>query len=243
MAGARAARSRTTRRPRRPPPRPRRGSRLRPRRRRPPTRPRPPTASRPRPPRCRRSAGLRRPSPPRRPPRTRPPRTPAHAAAGAATSPYVTPLVRKLAAEHAVPLETITGTGVGGRIRKQDVLEAARAQRAAQPAAAAERRCRRRPRRPSLSPARRSARRSRPPPRRLQRPRGSVRPAAGGVPSALRGTTQRMSRPRQVIAKRMVESLQTSAQLTTVVEADVTDDRRLRDAAEAATSRPARASS
>src|SRR6202012_1908634 len=54
------------------------------------------------------------------------------------------------------------------------------------------------------------------------------------VPSALRGTTQRMSRPRQVIAKRMVESLQTAAQLTTVVEADVTNIARLRDRAKAA---------
>ena len=52
-----------------------------------------------------------------------------------ADAPYVTPLVRKLAAEHAVNLETISGTGVGGRIRKQDVIEAARAQRAAQPQA------------------------------------------------------------------------------------------------------------
>jgi 2-oxoglutarate dehydrogenase E2 component (dihydrolipoamide succinyltransferase) len=54
------------------------------------------------------------------------------------------------------------------------------------------------------------------------------------VPSALRGTTQRLSRPRQVIAKRMVESLQTSAQLTTVVEADVTNIARLRDRAKVA---------
>jgi pyruvate dehydrogenase E2 component (dihydrolipoamide acetyltransferase) len=59
-----------------------------------------------------------------------------------------------------------------------------------------------------------------------------ARPAV--APSALRGTTQRMSRPRQVIAKRMVESLQTSAQLTTVVEADVTNIARLRDRAKAA---------
>ena len=59
-----------------------------------------------------------------------------------------------------------------------------------------------------------------------------ARPAI--VPDALRGTTQRMSRPRQVIAKRMVESLQTSAQLTTVVEVDVTNIARLRDRAKAA---------
>src|SRR6201999_4357853 len=51
----------------------------------------------------------------------------------AGEAPYVPPLVRKLAAEHAVNLEEITGTGVGGRIRKQDVIEAARAQRATQP--------------------------------------------------------------------------------------------------------------
>src|SRR5262249_58022464 len=59
-----------------------------------------------------------------------PPPTPLPSAGDA---PYVTPLVRKLAAEHAVDLESVTGTGVGGRIRKQDVIEAARAQRAVQP--------------------------------------------------------------------------------------------------------------
>jgi 2-oxoglutarate dehydrogenase E2 component (dihydrolipoamide succinyltransferase) len=127
-------------------------------------------------------------------------------------SPYVTPLVRKLAAEHSVPLEAIAGTGVGGRIRKQDVLEAARAQRAAEAAAAAT---------PAAAPAAAPAPATAP-----------ARPAV--VPSALRGTTQRMSRPRQVIAKRMLESLQTSAQLTTVVEADVTSIARLRDRAKAA---------
>jgi pyruvate dehydrogenase E2 component (dihydrolipoyllysine-residue acetyltransferase) len=131
-------------------------------------------------------------------------------------SPYVTPLVRKLAAEHAVPLEAIAGTGVGGRIRKQDVLEAARAQRAAEAAAAAAT--------PAAAP---------PPAAAASAPAAApARPAV--VPSALRGTTQRMSRPRQVIAKRMLESLQTSAQLTTVVEADVTNIARLRDRAKAA---------
>ena len=137
-------------------------------------------------------------------------------------SPYVTPLVRKLATEHSVPLESISGTGVGGRIRKQDVLEASRQQRAAeaaaaeaaaaqaaaQPAAAA----------PAAAPAGVPA-----------APAAPSRPAV--VASALRGTTQRMSRPRQVIAKRMVESLQVSAQLTTVVEADVTKIARLRERA------------
>ena len=137
-------------------------------------------------------------------------------------SPYVTPLVRKLATEHSVPLESISGTGVGGRIRKQDVLEASRQQRAAeaaaaeaaaaqaaaQPAAAA----------PAAAPAGAPG-----------TPAAPSRPAVAA--SALRGTTQRMSRPRQVIAKRMVESLQVSAQLTTVVEADVTKIARLRERA------------
>ena len=127
-------------------------------------------------------------------------------------SPYVTPLVRKLAAEHAVDLDQVTGTGVGGRIRKQDVISAARARAEAAP----------------------------PPPPAPAAPAVSAAPPAGAapaaprqavVPSALRGTTQKLSRPRQVIAQRMVESLHVSAQLTTVVEADVTAIARLRDRA------------
>ncbi|HLT62559.1 MAG TPA: 2-oxoglutarate dehydrogenase, E2 component, dihydrolipoamide succinyltransferase [Microlunatus sp.] len=114
---------------------------------------------------------------------------------------YVTPLVRKLAAEHQVDLSTITGTGVGGRIRKQDVLAAAEAAKA-QAAAPAE------------QPA---------------APAAEKAPAAAAVqPSSLRGTTEKMSRLRKIIAKRMVESLQTSAQLTTVVEVDLTVVSRLR---------------
>jgi pyruvate dehydrogenase E2 component (dihydrolipoamide acetyltransferase) len=121
-------------------------------------------------------------------------------------SPYVTPLVRKLAAEHSVDLATLSGTGVGGRIRKQDVLAAAeQARKAAEaPAAAA----------PAAAPARAAA----------------AAPAA----SPLRGTTEKMSRMRALIAKRMVESLQTSAQLTTVVEVDVTAIARLRQKAKTA---------
>jgi pyruvate dehydrogenase E2 component (dihydrolipoamide acetyltransferase) len=143
---------------------------------------------------------------------------------GGADGPYVTPLVRKLAAEHGVDLESVAGTGVGGRIRKQDVLDAARsrreqeaAQTQAQPAAAA----------PAPAPAGAPAAAApAQPAATAQVPAASSRPAI--VPSALRGTTQRLSRPRQVIAQRMVESLQTSAQLTTVVEADVTAIARLR---------------
>ena len=133
-------------------------------------------------------------------------------------APYVTPLVRKLAAEHAVDLDTVTGTGVGGRIRKQDVIEAARAEPAAQPPAAPQA-----PAAAAQSPAQVPPAQPTPP----QAP--APRPAA--APSSLRGTTQRMSRPRQVIAQRMVESLRVSAQLTTVVEADVTAIARLREAA------------
>jgi len=125
-------------------------------------------------------------------------------------TPYVTPLVRKLAAEHAVNLDQVTGTGVGGRIRKQDVIEAARAQRASAPPPAA----------PVAAPAVTAPAPASPAPAR-----------APVVPSSLRGTTQKLSRPRQVIAQRMVESLQVSAQLTSVVEADVTAIARLRQLA------------
>ena len=117
-------------------------------------------------------------------------------------SAYVTPLVRKLAAEHNVDLAKVEGSGVGGRIRKQDVLEAAKARESA-PAPAQQ------------EPAAAAA------------PAGSPSPAPV-EPSPLRGKTEKMSRLRKVIATRMVESLQTSAQLTTVVEVDVTAIARLR---------------
>jgi len=156
----------------------------------------------------------------------------------AADGPYVTPLVRKLAAEHGVDLAAVTGTGVGGRIRKQDVLEAARAVResapapspaapaAATPAAAAP------AANGSAAPAPAAAAPAAPAPTAAApaAPAAAARPV---VPSTLRGTTERMSRARQVIARRMVESLQTSAQLTTVVEADVTAIARLRYRAKA----------
>ena len=270
-AGARRDRSRTTRRPRSPPP-PRRGIRARPGPRRPPTRRRPPTASRSRPgPMASRLLTASRPRPPtpprrltprRRPTQPRPPRCPRKASRlrtsrplrllrprgsaaaeaeeyppptplpSAGDAPYVTPLVRKLAAEHAVDLESVTGTGVGGRIRKQDVIEAARAQRAAQPAQPA---APAQPVQPAAQPAQpaaqapQAAQPQAPAPQQARPAQPAPRPAL--VPSSLRGTTQRMSRPRQVIAQRMVESLRVSAQLTTVVEADVTAIARLRDQA------------
>jgi 2-oxoglutarate dehydrogenase E2 component (dihydrolipoamide succinyltransferase) len=118
----------------------------------------------------------------------------------------VTPLVRKLATQHGVDLGSITGTGVGGRIRKQDVLDAAEAAKAPAPEPAA-----------AAAPAAASA------------PAPSA-PAAG-APTAVspkRGTREKMTRLRKVIATRMVESLQVSAQLTTVVEVDLTKVARLR---------------
>jgi pyruvate dehydrogenase E2 component (dihydrolipoamide acetyltransferase) len=130
-------------------------------------------------------------------------------------SPYVTPLVRKLAAEHGVDLSSVHGTGVGGRIRKQDVLAAAKpAAPASAPAAA-----------PTAAPA----------PAAASTPSAAEPSAAQAAQAAeLRGTTQKLSRLRGVIAQRMVESLQVSAQLTAVVEVDVTRVAQLRQRAKAA---------
>ncbi|WP_433478267.1 2-oxoglutarate dehydrogenase, E2 component, dihydrolipoamide succinyltransferase [Spirillospora sp. CA-142024] len=163
------------------------------------------------------------PAPPARPPAPTPvSQQPAQPQAEPGEGPYVTPLVRKLAAEHNVDLATVKGTGVGGRIRKQDVLEAARtAQQAAQQQAA-----------PAAPPAPAA-----PAPAPAQAPVGRhAAPAPAGAPAeqlALRGRTEKMSRMRQTIARRMVESLQVSAQLTTVVEVDITKIARLRDQAKA----------
>ncbi|CAM5340249.1 MULTISPECIES: 2-oxoglutarate dehydrogenase, E2 component, dihydrolipoamide succinyltransferase [Streptomyces] len=108
---------------------------------------------------------------------------------------YVTPLVRKLAAENNVDLGSVTGTGVGGRIRKQDVLAAAEAAKA--PAAAA-----------------------------------PAAPAAAKAPkleaSPLRGQTVKMTRMRKVIGDNMMKALHSQAQLTTVVEVDITRLMKLR---------------
>ena len=118
------------------------------------------------------------------------------------TGAYVTPLVRKLAQENGVDLSTVKGTGVGGRIRKQDVLaaaEAAKAARTAQPAAPA-------PQAPAAG-----------------------RPQAPSLePSPLRGQTVKMTRMRKVIADNMMRALHEQAQLSTVVEVDVTRLMRLR---------------
>ncbi|MEU7891640.1 2-oxoglutarate dehydrogenase, E2 component, dihydrolipoamide succinyltransferase [Nonomuraea sp. NPDC049152] len=132
-------------------------------------------------------------------------------------SPYVTPLVRKLANEHGVDLDSLTGTGVGGRIRKQDVLEAAKTQRdQAAPAPAAQ------------APAPAQAAPAAAPAAAAQAAPVTAAPEAVQVDTTLRGRTEKMSRLRQTIAKRMVESLQTAAQLTSVVEVDVTKIAKLR---------------
>jgi 2-oxoglutarate dehydrogenase E2 component (dihydrolipoamide succinyltransferase) len=128
--------------------------------------------------------------------------TPVAAPAAAQSDAYVTPIVRKLAAELGVNLAVIQGSGIGGRIRKEDV------QAAAKPVATFSA-----PAAQSSTPA---------------APKSS--PVAA---SPLRGTTVTMSRLRKVIAARMVESLQVSAQLTTVIEVDVTKISRLRDRAKA----------
>ncbi|MGA0221457.1 MAG: 2-oxoglutarate dehydrogenase, E2 component, dihydrolipoamide succinyltransferase [Candidatus Nanopelagicales bacterium] len=127
---------------------------------------------------------------------------------------YVTPLVRRLAAQHDIDLSTVAGSGVGGRIRKADVLAAveARGGTTAPPA------------QPSLQQP--AAPAAAPAPVASSAPTAAqtapASPPTTAEPSALRGRTENLSRLRRVIAERMVESLQTSAQLTTVVEVDVT---------------------
>ncbi|MEV0981571.1 2-oxoglutarate dehydrogenase, E2 component, dihydrolipoamide succinyltransferase [Streptomyces sp. NPDC049915] len=131
------------------------------------------------------------------------PVTPAPAAPAAAQpaddGAYVTPLVRKLAAENGVDLATVKGTGVGGRIRKQDVVAAAEAAKA--PAAA-----------PAPAPAAPSA----------------AKKAPALEVSPLRGQTVKMPRIRKVIGDNMVKALHEQAQLSSVVEVDVTKLMRLR---------------
>jgi 2-oxoglutarate dehydrogenase E2 component (dihydrolipoamide succinyltransferase) len=117
---------------------------------------------------------------------------------------YVTPLVRKMAEAAGVDLSSVTGTGVGGRVRKQDVLAAAEAaKRAAEEAAKAA--ATPAPAAPAATPA-----------------------AAASDDAGKRGTTEKMTRIRATIARRMVESLQVSAQLTATVEVDLTAISKLR---------------
>jgi 2-oxoglutarate dehydrogenase E2 component (dihydrolipoamide succinyltransferase) len=132
------------------------------------------------------------------------PVAPTPVAQGGASDLYITPIIRKLAKDLNVDLSRLSGTGVAGRIRREDVEAAARAVSAAQYAAPTS----------GVTPA-------------------PVASSKSVSISPLRGTTVEMSRLRKVIAQRMVESLQTSAQLTTVVEVDITKIARLRDRAKA----------
>ncbi|MYS10566.1 2-oxoglutarate dehydrogenase, E2 component, dihydrolipoamide succinyltransferase, partial [Streptomyces sp. SID6041] len=126
------------------------------------------------------------------------PSTPAPAAPSAPSEDgaYVTPLVRKLATENGVDLGSVKGSGVGGRIRKQDVLAAAEAKKAPAPAAAA--------------------------------PAASAPKAPALEASPLRGQTVKMTRMRKVIGDNMMKALHGQAQLTSVVEVDITKLMKLR---------------
>jgi len=126
----------------------------------------------------------------------------AQTAAPSNTGAYATPLVRKIAAERGVDLSTVTGTGVGGRIRKDDILNT--------PATMA----------PVSIPVDRPVE-SKPHVAPTSTPTTRIAPIPPAA-AELRGRTEPMSRLRKVIAERMVESLQVSAQLTSVVEVDVT---------------------
>jgi pyruvate dehydrogenase E2 component (dihydrolipoamide acetyltransferase) len=132
-------------------------------------------------------------------------------------APYMTPLVRKLATENKIDLAEVTGTGVGGRIRKQDVLAAAEQKAQKDQAAKA----------PAQAPATAPAAAS-----------GKAAPAAAPTPAAtlahLRGTTQKASRIRQITATKTRESLQATAQLTQTHEVDMTKLVGLRAKAKAA---------
>src|SRR5699024_7657959 len=144
------------------------------------------------------------------------PAAPASSADGAGT-PYVTPLVRKLASENNIDLNSLTGSGVGGRIRKQDVLAVIEQQQQQQSEAAA----------PQQSAAQ--------PPAQAPTGSGGGSAASSGPDlSGLRGTTQKASRIRQITAEKTKESLQTSAQLTQVHEVDVTRIAKLRQRAKQA---------
>jgi pyruvate dehydrogenase E2 component (dihydrolipoamide acetyltransferase) len=129
---------------------------------------------------------------------------------GATGTPYVTPLVRKLAAENNIDLSQVSGTGVGGRIRKQDVLAAA-AKMAADKEEAKKT--------PETAPA-------------AAAPKPSA-PTPAPALAHLRGTTQKASRIRQITAKKTRESLQATAQLTQTHEVDMTRIVALRDRAKA----------
>ncbi len=127
--------------------------------------------------------------------------------AGSSDASYVTPIVRKLANDNGIDLSNLSGTGVGGRIRKEDVLAATSTPTAASPSASA----------PAATYTTTSS-----------------APKAPVTTSHLRGTTEPMSRLRKVLAERAVASMVSTAQLTTVVEVDVTAIANMRQNVQAA---------
>jgi 2-oxoglutarate dehydrogenase E2 component (dihydrolipoamide succinyltransferase) len=120
-------------------------------------------------------------------------------------APYVTPLVRKLASENDIDLGAVKGSGVGGRIRKQDVLAAAEAKKA---------------------PAKEA-------PAAKETPAPAAKAEPASALAHLRGTTQKANRIRQITAKKTRESLQATAQLTQTHEVDMTKIVSLRSRAKA----------
>ena len=128
---------------------------------------------------------------------------------------YATPLVRKIAAERGVDLSTVVGTGVGGRIRKEDIASAP-----ATLAPVVVNEARPVESKPFVAP--------------VPAPAAAKSAPQAAPASELRGRTEPMTRLRKVIAERMVESLQISAQLTSVVEVDVTRIASLRNRSKAA---------
>ena len=149
-------------------------------------------------------------------PQTEPARAQPAAEADGDGTPFLTPLVRKLAAGNNIDLAEVTGTGVGGRIRKQDVLAAAQKKEEAKKAPAPEQA-------PAAAPAVDSG-----------KPARAAAPTPAPALAHLRGTTQRASRIRQITANKTRESLQATAQLTQTHEVDMTKIVGLRARAKAA---------
>ncbi|GAA2491176.1 2-oxoglutarate dehydrogenase, E2 component, dihydrolipoamide succinyltransferase [Streptomyces gobitricini] len=158
-----------------------------------------PAAEAPAPAQAQAAPAAQKPAPAQSAPAAAPAAPAAQASAPAEDGAYVTPLVRKLASENGVDLTSVKGSGVGGRIRKQDVIAAAEAAKAAAEAPA------------------------------------EAAPAAAKAPaleaSPLRGQTVKMTRMRKVIGDNMMKALHSQAQLTSVVEVDITKLMKLRNRA------------
>ena len=120
----------------------------------------------------------------------------------AANDSFTTPIVRKLAKEQGVDLSQIKGTGVNGRVRKDDVLNVAKS---------------------NVAPTSQS-----PSPVAATQPQ-AVSTSAPVAQESVLGRVEQTSRLRRIIAERMVQSLHISAQLTSVIEVDVTKIASLRN--------------